>query len=144
MNEREIESTNGQSPVAVIYTDGACSPNPGDGGWGAVIRIDDRTVHLSGTTDDTTNNRMELRAIREALEYLLPQTYRVTLFTDSQYAINVCTGEPTASANLDLVGAIRTVMEFHEVEMHWVEGHSGVVANERADALANGQTDLFD
>jgi len=131
-----------------IYTDGACSGNPGPGGWGAVLRYGDTERELSGGEADTTNNRMELMAAIRALEALTrPVTARI--HTDSTYVKDGITrwidqwkarGWRTAAKkpvkNKDLWRRLETAMESHDVDWHWVKGHAGHPENERADALA--------
>jgi ribonuclease HI len=132
-----------------IYTDGACRGNPGIGGWGAVLRYRGRERELYGGEPDTTNNRMELTAAIRALEALQRRS-RVSVFTDSQYVRdgittwmptgNDATGRPqTASPSRTRTsGNVSTrSRSAHDVEWHWVRGHSGHPENERADALAN-------
>jgi ribonuclease HI len=134
--------------VVEVYTDGACSGNPGPGGWGAVLRWRGRRRELSGFEPQTTNNRMELRAAIAALETLKrPMTVR--LHTDSAYLRNgvtlwlpkwKATGWQTADKkpvkNQDLWRALEAALGQHRVEWHWVKGHSGHPENDRADALA--------
>jgi ribonuclease HI len=138
------------SKVVEIYTDGACSGNPGPGGWGAVLIYDGRERELyGGEAAGTTNNRMELMAAIQALESLTrPSTVR--LHTDSSYVRNGITswlnswkrnGWRTASKqpvkNEDLWRRLDTAAARHDVHWLWVKGHAGNPGNERADALAN-------
>lgn len=131
-----------------IFTDGACSGNPGPGGWGALLRFGGRERELKGGAAQTTNNRMELTAALEALD-ALKRPCRVDLYTDSEYLKNGITqwlprwrekGWRTASKkpvkNADLWQALDTAIARHEVEWHWVRGHSGHPENDRADRLA--------
>ena len=134
--------------VVEVYTDGACSGNPGPGGWGAVLRWRGRERELSGFEPQTTNNRMELRAAIAALEALRrPMTVR--LHTDSAYLRNGVTlwlptwkakGWRTADKkpvkNQDLWRELEAALGRHRVEWHWVKGHSGHPENDRADQLA--------
>ncbi len=134
--------------TVAIYTDGACSGNPGPGGWGAVLLYGAHRREISGANADTTNNRMELTAAIRALEALkLPST--VALYTDSTYVKDGITrwlpgwkarGWRTASKspvkNRDLWEALDTLVQRHAVSWHWVRGHAGNPENERADALA--------
>jgi len=133
-----------------IYTDGACSGNPGPGGWGAVLRYGDRQKELFGSEPaDTTNNRMELMAAIQALE-ALNRPVSVRLHTDSTYVRNGITrwlpqwqrnGWRTTAKqpvkNDDLWQRLAAAIARHEVEWLWVKGHAGNPGNERADALAN-------
>ena len=141
-----------------IYTDGACSGNPGPGGWGAVLRWRGRARELSGFDPATTNNRMELLAAISALE-ALKRPISVHMFTDSDYLRQGITtwlpawkgrGWRTADKkpvkNQDLWQRLEQALERHRVEWHWVRGHSGDPDNERADQLARsalraGRTD---
>ena len=132
----------------VIYTDGACSGNPGPGGWGVVLRWKDTEKEMHGGDPLTTNNRMELTAAIQALEALRrPAT--VKLYTDSTYLLNGITkwiqgwqrnGWRTAARkpvkNDDLWRGLIEAMKPHEVTWLWVKGHAGDPGNERADALA--------
>ena len=133
----------------VIYTDGACSGNPGPGGWGALLESSGKIRELKGGEPATTNNRMELMAAIVALETLTrPAT--IVLHTDSTYVRNGITtwihnwktrGWKTASRkpvkNVDLWQRLDTAVARHEVEWVWVKGHAGIPGNERADQLAN-------
>jgi ribonuclease HI len=132
----------------VIYTDGACSGNPGPGGWGVVLRWNGTQKELHGGDAQTTNNRMELMAAIQALE-ALHRPSRVQLHTDSTYLLNGITKWITAwqrngwrtSArkpvkNEDLWRRLVEAMNGHEVSWLWVKGHAGEEGNERADALA--------
>lgn len=132
----------------VIYTDGACSGNPGPGGWGAILRAGEHEKELSGGDDETTNNRMELMAAIAALEEL-KQPSPIDLFTDSTYVRDGImkwihnwkrNGWKTAAKkpvkNVDLWKRLELAMERHKIEWHWVKGHAGHPDNERADELA--------
>jgi ribonuclease HI len=136
-----------KTPV-VIYTDGACSGNPGPGGWGAILTYGDRCKEISGGEAVTTNNRMELMAAISALE-ALKQPRLVELHTDSAYLKDGITkwihgwkrnGWRTASKepvkNADLWRRLDEVRQQHEIKWHWVKGHAGHPENERVDALA--------
>jgi len=136
--------------VVDIYTDGACSGNPGPGGWGAVLRYRGHEKELyGGESANTTNNRMELMAAIQALESL-KRPVPVRLHTDSTYLRNGVTkwlprwkrnGWMTAAKqpvkNADLWRRLEAAMERHDVDWRWVKGHAGNEGNERADALAN-------
>lgn len=134
--------------VVEIYTDGACSGNPGPGGWGALLRYGDHEKELSGGEPQTTNNRMELMAAIRALESLT-RPAAVHLHTDSTYVRNGITkwihgwqrnGWRTAAKapvkNADLWRRLVAAIERHDVQWFWVKGHNGHPDNERADALA--------
>jgi ribonuclease HI len=136
-----------------IYTDGACKGNPGPGGWGAWLRAGGNEKELWGGAAQTTNNRMELTAVIEALA-ALKKPSRVTLHTDSQYVRNGITtwihswkvrGWTTADRkpvkNVDLWQRLDALREVHQVDWRWVKGHAGDPGNERADALANRGVD---
>ncbi|MGE3142493.1 MAG: ribonuclease HI [Hyphomonadaceae bacterium] len=136
------------SEVIDIWTDGACSGNPGPGGWGAVLKFGDVEKELSGGERATTNNRMELLGAIEALK-ALKRPSKVRLHTDSQYVKNGITswihnwkkrGWKTADnkpvANADLWQKLEEAAHVHQIEWKWVRGHNGDVMNERADALA--------
>ena len=138
-----------ERPPVIIYTDGACSGNPGPGGWGAILTYGDTTKELSGGEAQTTNNRMELMAAISALEALKRPT-RVELHTDSVYVKNGITqwlpswqlrGWRTADRkpvkNQDLWLELSAAAQRHQLEWHWVRGHAGHPQNERADELAN-------
>ena len=136
------------TPEVVIFTDGACSGNPGPGGWGAVLIFGEKERDICGGEPDTTNNRMELMAAIQALE-TLKRPCRVELHTDSQYVRNGITewlagwkarGWRTAAKapvkNEDLWRRLDQARARHEVQWRWVRGHNGHPLNERADALA--------
>jgi ribonuclease HI len=118
--------------VTEIWTDGACEPNPGHGGWGFVIPSIGIEKH--GGESDTTNNRMEMRAIVEALRY--PIAGAVLIRSDSILAMNVISGKWNGRANRDLIDEARALMKGRRVGFQWVKGHNGNRWNERADALA--------
>jgi len=131
-----------------IWTDGACSGNPGPGGYGAILRFNGREKEISGGEAQTTNNRMELMAAILALE-ALTRPCAATLHTDSQYVRNGVTqwlrswkarGWKTADKkpvkNVDLWQRLEAAAERHEIDWRWVRGHAGDEMNERADALA--------
>lgn len=131
-----------------IYTDGACSGNPGPGGWGALLIYRGKKLELSGSEGDTTNNRMELLAAIEALESL-KRPMRIRLYTDSTYVkLGITTwiqnwkinGWLSANKkpvkNKDLWARLDQIRQRHEIEWTWVRGHAGHPGNERADELA--------
>lgn len=131
------------------FTDGACRGNPGPGGWGAMLRYQDRVRELRGGEPETTNNRMELTAAIEALA-ALKEACRVEVYTDSVYVRDGITkwlpswrerGWRTAAKkpvkNQDLWMRLADLVDKHHVHWHWVKGHAGHSGNERADELAN-------
>ncbi len=137
------------SERVVIYTDGACKGNPGPGGWGALMRWGSHEKELFGGEARTTNNRMELTAVIEALS-ALRQRASVAVYTDSEYVKNGITswihnwklrGWRTADKkpvkNVDLWQRLDQLAAAHDVRWHWVRGHDGDPGNERADELAN-------
>lgn len=132
----------------IIYTDGACSGNPGPGGWGALLKWGEHEKTLNGGEAETTNNRMELMAAIEALK-ALKKRCPVDLYTDSQYVKGGITGWihnwkrngwKTAAKkpvkNADLWQDLDEQITRHDLSWHWVKGHAGVEGNERADELA--------
>jgi ribonuclease HI len=131
-----------------IWTDGACSGNPGPGGWGAILIYDGNERELCGGEADTTNNRMELMAAISALE-ALTRACHIDLHTDSQYLRGGVTGwihnwkkrgwttaDKKPVKNIELWKRLDEARARHEVEWHWVKGHAGNAMNERADELA--------
>ncbi|MFR6064806.1 MAG: ribonuclease HI [Eubacterium sp.] len=132
-----------------IYTDGACSGNPGKGGWGAVLVYGGKEKELSGAEKDTTNNRMELTAVIEALG-ALNQPCDVVLTTDSKYVCDAINkgwvyswkkngwkkSDKKPALNVDLWEKLLPLLEKHNVEFVWVKGHNGHPYNERCDTLA--------
>ena len=133
-----------------IYTDGACSGNPGPGGWGAILRFGGHEKELQGGETETTNNRMELTAAIEALN-ALKRPCAIDLYTDSTYVRsgirewmagwkrkNWRTAANKPVKNADLWQALDAARERHDVTWHWVKGHAGHPDNERADELARG------
>src|SRR5512146_3505885 len=134
-------------PQVTIFSDGACRGNPGPGGWAVILRFQGQEKELSGGERQTTNNRMELTAALEALR-ALKRPCRIQFYTDSQYlrrGINEWmprwkarnwTRKGGELANVDLWQALSTAIESHQIEWHWVQGHSGHPENERVDHLA--------
>ncbi len=133
----------------IVYTDGACKGNPGPGGWGALLISGDHRKELYGGESHTTNNRMELTAAIEALGALNRRS-RVQLFTDSQYVrLGITewlpawkrrgwrTSDNKPVKNADLWARLEEQIARHDVQWHWVRGHTGDAGNERADELAN-------
>jgi len=137
-------------PRVELFTDGACSGNPGPGGWGAILRAGSTEKELSGGDRATTNNRMEMTAVIQGLAALKAPS-AVTLYTDSKYVMDGATkwihgwkknGWKTADKkpvkNDDLWKLLETEASRHDVTWRWVRGHDGHPENERADALARG------
>lgn len=138
-----------QEPQVDVWTDGACKGNPGPGGWGVLLKSGRHEKTLSGGEPDTTNNRMELMAVIQALN-ILKQRCRVVVHTDSQYVQKGMTewlqgwkrrGWKTADKkpvkNADLWQQLDSLVGCHDVRWQWVRGHAGDPGNERADQLAN-------
>lgn len=139
-----------------IFSDGACSGNPGPGGWGAILRCDGKQREISGGEAHTTNNRMELLGAISALE-MLKYPCKVKLTTDSKYVVDGVTkgwaegwkrrgwkksdGKP--ALNTDLWDRLLGLLSVHEVEFCWIKGHAGHAENERCDALAVEQRDKY-
>jgi ribonuclease HI len=137
-----------------IWTDGACKGNPGPGGWGAWLRYGSTEKELFGGAPATTNNRMELTAVIEALQ-ALKRRCKVVLHTDSKYVQvgitewlpnwmrrNWCTADNKPVKNVDLWQQLAQLRGEHEIEWRWVKGHAGIEGNERADELANRGIEL--
>ena len=138
-----------------IYTDGACSGNPGPGGWGALLQFDEHERELKGGERNTTNNRMELTAAIAALE-TLKRTCKIHLHTDSTYLRDGMTSwihnwkrngwRTTAKKpvkNVDLWQRLDEAIQSHDIEWHWIKGHAGDPGNEAADALARQGLDAY-
>ena len=134
-------------PQVTIYTDGACDPNPGPGGWAALLRSGEHVKEISGNASNTTNNRMELTAAIQALRSLR-QPCQVDLFTDSEYLKRGITEwlpgwrrrgwrrKDGELANADLWQDLDQAMQSHEIRWHWVRGHAADRDNQRVDRLA--------
>ncbi len=134
-------------PHVIVYTDGACDPNPGPGGWAALLRSGDQEKVLTGSDPATTNNRMELTAAIQAFK-ALKQPCQVELYTDSEYLKRGITEwlpgwrargwrrKGGALANIDLWQELDRLLKIHQVEWHWLRGHAGHPQNERVDLLA--------
>lgn len=139
-----------------IFTDGACSGNPGAGGWGAILRFNGHEKEISGGAAETTNNRMELTAVIEALK-CLKERCNVELYTDSKYIVDAVTkgwakgwrakgwrrsgNEP--ALNPELWAQLLDLLETQNVNFNWVKGHNGHPENERCDRLAVAQAEKF-
>ena len=133
----------------VIYTDGACSGNPGPGGYGTILVYGSFRKEISGGSTNTTNNRMELQGVIEGLS-MLNQSCVVDVFSDSRYVVdavekgwvynwkkkNWMQDKTTPRLNADLWKVLLELLEKHKVAFHWIRGHSGHVENERCDELA--------
>ena len=150
-----IATQSGESAIAMgddrgpveIYTDGGCEPNPGTGGWGAILRFGDKQKELSGGQHDTTNNRMELTAAVRALE-ALKRPSDVVLYTDSQYVKNGIVSwianwkqrgwkrKDGPLKNVDLWKELDALNQAHNIQWRWLKGHAGHPLNERCDELA--------
>lgn len=133
----------------VIYTDGACKGNPGEGGWGAILEFTDETNKIYGYQENTTNNRMEIVAAIEAIK-LVKEESDIIIYTDSKYLMNGIntwihswkknnwkTSGNKNVKNVDLWKAIDELNSKHSIKWNWVKGHSGNPGNEMADDLAN-------
>lgn len=132
-----------------IFTDGACSGNPGPGGWGAIIRYKDNEKIISGSENNTTNNRMELIAFIKSLE-ALNQPCKIIAYSDSKYLCDaICKGwlhkwkknnwtksNRKPVLNIDLWNRLLNLLEIHDVELIWIKGHAGHPENEKCDKLA--------
>lgn len=135
-----------------IYTDGACSGNPGAGGWGAVLKYKEHKKEISGYAPETTNNRMELTAVIEALS-ALKEACEVTICSDSQYFCNAITkgwaeawqkngwkkSDKKPALNADLWQKLLSLLQKHKINIVWVKGHAGHPENERCDYLATSE-----
>ena len=139
-----------------IYTDGACSGNPGPGGWGAVLRYNGREKELSGGEAQTTNNRMELTAVLSSLS-LLKEPCIVELYSDSKYVVDAIEkgwlqgwrkkgwikSDKKPVLNVDLWQQLLPLLQRHDVRFHWVKGHADNAKNERCDQLAVAESKRF-
>lgn len=139
-----------------LFTDGACSGNPGPGGWGAILRYNGREKELSGGEANTTNNRMELTAVIRGLE-ALKEPCRVTVTTDSRYVVDGIEkgwarswrargwvkADKKPALNPELWGRLLDLLEGHEVTFCWIKGHAGHPENERCDRLAVAEWEKF-
>ncbi|MBE6453216.1 MAG: ribonuclease HI [Alphaproteobacteria bacterium] len=143
-------------PEVEIFTDGACSGNPGAGGWGAILRYGNIEKELSGGEAHTTNNRMELQAVISALSALKKEC-QIILYTDSKYVMDgvnqwlpnwkindwKTTNKKSAVKNIDLWQSLDTLLSKHKIKWVWVKGHNGHVENERVDKLAREQAKKY-
>ena len=134
-----------------IYTDGACSGNPGNGGWGAVLLYNGHEKRISGSASDTTNNRMELMAVIEGLKSIKNNKIAIIVYTDSKYVQNGITSwihswkkngwkgsNKKPVKNVDLWQDLDQVSQKFNIDWQWVKGHAGNKYNEIADQLATG------
>ena len=142
--------------TVTIYTDGACSGNPGPGGWGAVLRYGAHELELSGGAAETTNNRMELTGVIEALRRL-KEPCVVELYSDSKYVVDALSkgwaqswqkkgwikSDKKPALNADLWETLLTLSARHELRCHWVKGHAENEYNNRCDALAVAESRKF-
>lgn len=133
----------------LLYADGACSGNPGPGGWGTLLKYNDHELELSGSEAETTNNRMELTGVIKGLE-ALKEPCKVIVTSDSRYVVDgvekgwaegwrkrgwkKSDGKP--ALNIDLWEQLLNLLDIHQVEFRWIKGHSGHPENERCDTLA--------
>jgi len=142
--------------IVEIYTDGACSGNPGPGGWGAILRYNGVEKELSGGESQTTNNRMELTGVISALE-ALKEPCVVELYSDSKYVVDALEkgwaeswrkkgwikADKKPALNIDLWQRLLALKEMHQLNCHWVKGHAQNEYNNRCDALAVAMRDQF-
>ena len=142
--------------TVTIYTDGACSGNPGPGGWGAILRYQGKEKELSGGAKQTTNNRMELMGVISALQ-ALKEPCVVELYSDSKYVVDALEkgwaeswkkkgwikSDKKPALNTDLWEELLTLCHMHEVHCNWVKGHAENEYNNRCDQLATAQRDIY-
>ena len=142
--------------TVIIYTDGACSGNPGPGGWGAILEFNGIEKELSGGEAQTTNNRMELTGVISALK-ALKEPCQVELYTDSKYVCDAVVqrwvygwkakgwikSDKKPALNVDLWEQLLPLLEYHSVTWHWVKGHASNEKNNRCDKLAVAQSKSF-
>lgn len=139
-----------------VYTDGACRGNPGAGGWGAILEYNGRRREMSGGEPETTNNRMELTAVIEALS-ALKEPCEVNLFSDSKYVIDGLSkgwaqswkskgwkkADKSPALNPELWDRLLGLVKIHKINYNWIKGHDGHPENERCDTLATTEADKF-
>ena len=133
--------------TVIIYTDGACSGNPGPGGWGAILSYKGQEKEISGGAAETTNNRMELTAVIEALA-LLKEPCVVELFSDSKYVIDALEkgwikSDKKPALNVDLWERLLELVSRHQLRYHWVKGHAANEKNNRCDEMAVAESKKF-
>ena len=145
-----------QQKLVELYTDGACSGNPGPGGWGAVLRYNGQEKELCGGAESTTNNRMELTAVLSGLK-ALKQPCTVELYTDSKYVADSIEkgwvfgwqqrgwvkADKKPALNADLWQELLTLLKQHTLHIHWIKGHAGHPENERCVRLAVAESQKF-
>ena len=145
-----------EKKTVYIFSDGACSGNPGPGGYGVILRYGDKETELSGGEPHTTNNRMELMGVIKGLE-ALKYPCRVILQTDSKYVVDGITkgwaeswrkrgwvkSDKKPALNPDLWGRLLDLLTVHDVTFTWIKGHAGHAENERCDRLAVAQRDIY-
>ena len=139
-----------------LFTDGACSGNPGPGGWGAILRYNGHQKELCGGEKETTNNRMELTAVIEGLS-ALKEPCEIELFTDSKYVCDAVVkrwvyswkangwkkADKKPALNVDLWEKLLELLDTHKVNFNWIKGHAGHPENERCDAMAVAESQKF-
>lgn len=143
-------------PAIEVFTDGACSGNPGAGGWGVILRYGEIEKELSGGEENTTNNRMELTAVIEALKALKKEC-DITIYTDSRYVMDgvqewmpnwkrngwKTTNKKSPVKNLELWQILDSLLSKHKIKWVWVKGHNGHPENERVDKLARDEAKKY-
>ena len=143
-------------PAIEVFTDGACSGNPGDGGWGVILRYGEIEKELSGGEENTTNNRMELTAVIEALKALKKEC-DITIYTDSRYVMDgvqewmpnwklngwKTTNKKSPVKNVELWQILDSLLSKHKIKWVWVKGHNGHPENERVDKLARDEAKKY-
>ena len=143
-------------PAIEVFTDGACSGNPGAGGWGVILRYGEIEKELSGGEENTTNNRMELTAVIEALKALKKEC-NITIYTDSRYVMDgvqewmpnwklngwKTTNKKSPVKNVELWQILDSLLSKHKIKWVWVKGHNGHPENERVDKLARDEAKKY-
>ena len=143
-------------PAIEVFTDGACSGNPGAGGWGVILRYGEIEKELSGGKENTTNNRMELTAVIEALKALKKEC-DITIYTDSRYVMDgvqewmpnwklngwKTTNKKSPVKNVELWQILDSLLSKHKIKWVWVKGHNGHPENERVDKLARDEAKKY-
>lgn len=143
-------------PAIEVFTDGACSGNPGAGGWGVILRYGEIEKELSGGEENTTNNRMELTAVIEALKALKKEC-DITIYTDSRYVMDgvqewmpnwkrngwKTTNKKSPVKNVELWQILDSLLSKHKIKWVWIKGHNGHPENERVDKLARDEAKKY-